>query len=118
MINGEPSVVTLELPWRNNEFSLSCIPAGEYECKRDTNRKTTGGLKIPVTYEVSKVPSRAGILFHIGNTSKDSRGCILVGSRFGELNFQPAILGSAEGFATMLKLLSGKDSFSLIIRWA
>ena len=117
VVDGEPKVVSLELPWRDNEFSLSCIPAGKYQCKRDTNRTTNGGLKIPVTYEVMSVPGRSGILFHIGNTTKDTQGCILVGSKFGELVGHSAILESKVGFDSFLQALGGKSLVNLEVRW-
>lgn len=115
---GEPLCLTLELPWRDNEFSLSCIPDGAYICRRDTNRKTSGGLLIPETYEVINVPQRSGILFHVGNVSLDTHGCILLGSKFGYIDSNPAILSSREAFELFIKTLKGVLKFQLEIRWA
>jgi hypothetical protein len=42
-------------------------------------------LEIPFTVEVGNVPGRSGILFHVGNSSADTQGCILVGLRWGNV---------------------------------
>lgn len=114
---GEPLCLTLELPWRNNEAQLSCIPDGDYVCRRDTNRKTSGGLLIPETYEVVNVPQRSGILFHVGNVSLDTHGCILLGSKFGYIDSNAAVLQSREAFELFIKTLKGVLKFQLEIRW-
>ncbi len=39
LINNIPLVLTLELPWRDNQRNISCIPAGSYTCRqRISNR--------------------------------------------------------------------------------
>lgn len=118
VLNGEPLVVTLELPWAQNRPRVSCIPEGRYECQKVWNRSTIGGLKIPETFEVKLVPERSGILFHVGNVAKDSNGCILVGSKFGELNKAPAVLESREAFIRFCMALKAADSFSMDVLWA
>lgn len=115
LVGGEPIIVTLELPWRDNEPKLSCIPTGVYTCKRDTNRKTTGGLRIPVTYEVAGVPNRNGILFHVGNTTKDTHGCIITGSSFGYISDEPAVLDSKLAFNKWLNIMDDVPTFELTV---
>ena len=111
--NDEPLLVTLELPWNENAHNISCIPCGEYNCMKTVNRVTNGGSKIPVTYAVSDVEGRSGILFHVGNSAaKDSSGCVLVGEHFGE-DYQ--IRQSTTGFQRFLQYLQGADFFPLSI---
>lgn len=74
---GRPIAVTLELAWRDNERSVSCIPLGVYRCRR-VNSPTHGD-----TFEVLDVDGRSAILFHVGNKADDSRGCILLGAAMG-----------------------------------
>jgi hypothetical protein len=65
---------TLEEPWRNNQRSISCIPAGEYPV-----RLTLSNRFKMVTPELLNVPDRTAIRIHPGNTEADTEGCILVG---------------------------------------
>ena len=72
--------VTLEEEDRGNQRNISAIPPGAYVCRR--SRYHAGGYD---TYEVTDVPGRSRILFHIGNTEEDTAGCILLGERLGVL---------------------------------
>ena len=76
-LNGESFCDTLELPYRDNQRSISCIPAGQYKVRlryaeESASRKYTHLL-------VQDVPNRSYILFHRGNKPSHTRGCILVG---------------------------------------
>ena len=76
-INGESFCDTLELPYINNERSISCIPAGRYKVRLRTARESETRDYLHLL--VQDVPDRDWILFHRGNTTKDTRGCVLVG---------------------------------------
>lgn len=76
-LNGERFCDTLELPYINNEKSISCIPAGEYRVRLRTARESATRNYLHML--VQDVPNRDYILFHRGNSAKDTRGCILVG---------------------------------------
>tara|TARA_R100001530_G_scaffold76197_1_gene53497 strand:+ start:2139 stop:2621 length:483 start_codon:yes stop_codon:yes gene_type:complete len=76
-LNGERFCDTLELPFRDNQRSVSCIPTGEYRARLRLPRESA--TRDYVHLLVQDVPSRDYILFHRGNSSKDTRGCILVG---------------------------------------
>lgn len=110
-------MTTLELPWKENQRRISCIPEGGYLCKLAKGRKTSGGLYISLTYEVLNIPNRDGVLFHVGNTTRDSEGCILIGEKFGTLTNRPAILESRGGFQKLLGLLLNVKEFPLSIQW-
>lgn len=88
---------TLELPDKQNQRSISCIPEGEYlvtysppVLKDDPNTPVNeSGGRIPRDYEhyiVHNVENRSGILIHRGRTPEWSKGCITVGGRFGNFN--------------------------------
>ena len=87
---------TIELPWRNNTRSISCIPAGEYKVELRQSPKY-GQI-----YHVKEVPNRSYILIHAGNFAGDTKmgyrtnvnGCILLGQRQGLLWGQWAVLNS------------------------
>jgi hypothetical protein len=88
--------MTLELPWRNNQSNISCIPPGDYDVKIRISSK------FGKTYWVSNVPNRSYVLIHSGNYAGDVskgfkthvEGCILLGKTFGFLGGQRAILNS------------------------
>lgn len=81
-LNGEFVSYTLELAWNNNEKSISCVPRGVYDCKvrlaKDSASRNYDHLIL------EDVPNRSYILFHRGNSSKDSKGCILTGMMKGD----------------------------------
>jgi len=87
---------TLELPWKNNQRNISCIPSGTY------NVKIRLSSKYGQVYWVSDVPDRSFILIHSGNWAGDTskgykthvNGCILLGKQRGLLNKQLAVLNS------------------------
>ena len=77
-INGESFCDTLENPYINNERNISCIPKGQYEVRLRYPRESATRDYLHLL--VQDVPNRDWILFHIGNTAKDTSGCILVGN--------------------------------------
>jgi len=111
IMRGEfvPFATTLELRWRNNIKENSCIPAGIYECRRIKSPK------FGWTFEVTGVPNRENILFHWGNTIKDTLGCIIVGEQFGVLGGLTAVLASKKGFKEFMRRLRLYDTFQLEI---
>ena len=104
-----PFAVTLELPWKQNESWVSCIPPGRYLCKR------VKSPKFGETFEVTGVQGRANILFHAGNTIADTAGCILVAEQFGGTDLAPIIAGSKRGYGEFMAKQAGIDTFELEI---
>jgi len=76
-INGELICDTLENPWQDNQRNISCIPEGEYPVRLRLARESASRDYLHLL--VQEVPNRDWILFHRGNTAKDTSGCILVG---------------------------------------
>ena len=76
-LNGEWLCDTLELPYKDNQRSISSIPAGKYKVRLRTARESATRDYLHLL--VQDVPNRDYILVHIGNKSSDSRGCVLVG---------------------------------------
>jgi len=62
---------TIELPWRNNERGISCIPEGKYLLKKRYSNKFKWHL------EVCGVQNRSLILLHPANNALlELNGCI------------------------------------------
>ena len=76
-LNGEPMCDTLENPWLDNQRNISCIPDGQYNVRLRLARESATRDYLHLL--VQEVPERNYILFHIGNSAKDTQGCILVG---------------------------------------
>lgn len=62
---------TIELPWKDNQHGISCIPLGKYELKKRYSPKFKWHLI------VENVPKRDMILIHPANDAiKELKGCI------------------------------------------
>ena len=111
LLDGEvPFALTLEPPWKDNQPNVSCIPNRGYICKR------VNSPKFGDTFEVMNVAGRSHILFHKGNYTKDTLGCILVGEQFESLSHQTcAIASSSKGFKEFKSRVLGLDLFELAI---
>jgi hypothetical protein len=90
--------------------SQTPIPYGVYKCKWTYSPKYQRNM-----WELQNVPGFAGIRIHVGNTSKDTEGCIL----FGEFinNDCTGILQSRAAVAEFEKLTAelGNPDFELEI---
>ena len=107
---GVPFALTLERPWLDNQWSVSCIPTGTYTAKRHISPK------FGETFLLQDVPGRSEILLHKGNIDDDSHGCILVGEQFNNVRGEDGITASKEGFAEFMATVRGYDEITLIVR--
>ena len=99
----------LELPDRDNQNSISRIPKGRYKCV----------LRYSVTYNwhyhVLDVEGRTLILIHFGNYYLDTRGCLIVGNDFTDINNDGYrdVTSSKKTLKRMLSIVP--DEFELLI---
>lgn len=96
---------TLERPWLDNQFSVSCIPEGEYIVERDHYGRFQ-------YYRLKGTEPRTSIEMHGGVYPHHSEGCILLGQRHNE-NFD--LVGSDDALIEFLQE-QGEESFILNIR--
>lgn len=110
-VDGEAFCVTLELPDRDNQRLISCIPEGQYSCQRYRS------AKYPDTFQVHGVPNRSSILFHAGNTTDDTKGCILLAQYFGKVRNpeRRAVLNSGSTFKSFMERVGNIQEFTLTI---
>ena len=106
-IDGKVFCVTLELPYRDNEKFISCIPTGKYTCKKITTEKHG------TTFIVTGVPNRTAILFHKGNTVDDVNGCIILAQYWGKLEGDRAVLNSGNTFDAFMRKMRLVGEFDL-----
>lgn len=109
LIEGSAFCVTLEQPYRDNRKNISCVPCGNYTCKRVDSPKYGN------TFEVMNVPNRSHILFHSGNLVRHTKGCILLARKFGVLEKHRAILNSGSTVKEFLSILEGVEKFDFEI---
>lgn len=100
---------TIELPWKDNDPQVSCIPEGSYQVIPHNS------LNHPNTWEIIGVPNRSSILIHNGNTEQSTLGCVCVGDSISTLNGLPAVLNSNKTLDMLRGVLP--DSFLLTIIW-
>ena len=102
---------TIELPWKNNETKVSCIPEGKYFIKKRYSNKFKWHL------EVLEVTNRNLILFHPANNAlQELKGCI---APVTKLSGPGLGLMSRKAFAKLkdlvYRVLESKESVELII---
>ncbi len=106
-----------ELPWRDNQKSISCIPTGEYECLWTYSPRFRRFM-----YVVTNVTGRDGIRFHVANFMGDAskgllcqlNGCIALGEKLGSMGGQKGVFLSTPAIRRFEQYLD-KEPFKLVI---
>lgn len=105
---GDP-IYTNNLLCYTLESSDFYIAEGSYRCEPHQ------GTKHKDTWIVENVPGKSGIVFHVGNTASDTRGCILPGSTLGMLGGKRAVLGSRLALNKLRDYIGITNGFDLTI---
>jgi hypothetical protein len=103
---------TMELPWKDNQRSISCIPEGTYRVISQPPKADR-----PYSYfRLPNVPGRSGILIHKISYVSGLKGCIGVGKEFKDINNDgvPDIIRSGEALQELIDTLP--TEFELLIR--
>ncbi len=104
---------TLELSYNNNAPGKSCVPAGMYV----VNRKTS--YRHGSCFELQNVLGRSNILIHKGNYNSDTKGCILIGNGFKDINqdFEVDVLNSKIAMNNLLRTLKTTTTIQIKNLW-
>jgi len=114
------TLLTGELPWRENRPSISCIPEGFYRVEWTWSPRFRRFM-----YLVDGVVGRSGIRKHSANLMGDAalgyksqlNGCIALGERLGWLDMQKAVLLSAPAVRRFEEAMNHRP-FILEVRYA
>jgi hypothetical protein len=103
---------TIELPWKNNKRSISCIPAGRYRLVKREHPKHGSQLLL------ANVPNREGILIHPANFAlRELQGCIAPVTKCtgeGQGNYSKVAFGRLEDLVQ--PVLEAEEAVWLVIR--
>lgn len=105
---------TIELPWRDNQSNISCIPAGEYPVVYRYSRK------FKHHYWIQEVVDRGWILAHngiwAGNTDEGykthSHGCVIMGKYHGRYQGQDCVFISKATLRAFVNFMN-REPFNL-----
>jgi hypothetical protein len=109
---GKTICNTIELPWKDNQLQVSCIPEGEYFLQKRYSSRFGWHL------EIMDVSNRSLILFHPANNAlTELRGCI---APVSQLSGFGSGLQSKKAFNKLKELvyseLDAKESVLLLIQ--
>ena len=106
---GDFTFKTLELPWKNNNRKVSCIPEGTYNCVKRYSSKYKDHIHI------LDVPGRDMILIHNANYVTQLLGCIAVGDAHVDIN-KDGLVDTTNSVATLKKIMAMlPDKFKITI---
>ena len=103
---------SIELPWRNNQRNISCIPEGTYNIRPRYSERFRNHLIL------ENVKDRSLILFHPANDAlKELRGCIAPVSNLIGLGKGTSSRNSMQKLVSLVhQALDRKESVKLIIK--
>jgi len=106
---GSFQCFTLELPDKDNQSSISCIPEGTY------NFHTRVSGKNGFVIELEDVEDRTYIQVHAGNYISQIEGCILVGDSIKWLNQDdvPDVTNSKNTLKKLLNLVGDSGEIKI-----
>jgi Family of unknown function (DUF5675) len=110
--NGREEVYScksMELPWLDNQTDISCIPTGKYDVVKHVSPK------FGECFWIKDVHGREQILIHKGNYNRDTKGCILPGRSFADIDNDGSadVTNSGNTLRDLMRLLP--DNFKITI---
>lgn len=107
---------TIELPWKDNQRNISCIPEGTYIVKPFRTERSS---YYPNIWQVCDVIGRDDIQIHVANVCSELKGCIAMGLSSGYMFEQDknvkAVTSSAMAMNEMKNVIDYSKPFKLKI---
>lgn len=105
--DDRPLFATLELPWKDNQKDISCVPAGTYHVAITFSNHFQKDV-----FLLSGVPNRDNVEIHVGNTVKDILGCIIVGMEYSMSDY--AIVNSKIAFTNLMNIMPSEFDLTIV----
>lgn len=104
---------TLELPYKYNQRRVSCINQGVYIIRRHYS------IRHGNCFALLNVQGRDNILIHTGNFNKDTKGCILIGHGYKDLDNdnEKDLLNSKVALNNLLRTMVPQTTITIINQW-
>jgi len=105
---------TVEPPWKGNQLSKSCIPAGFYRAVLSVRHaELPSNYKV---YQVVNIPGRTVIQIHIANTPSELEGCIAPVTVFHNFKGEQGGSGSKNAFNKFMNVCAGDEKIGIWIK--
>jgi hypothetical protein len=108
---------TLELPWKDNQNSISCIPDGKYKARYRQAAESPSRDYDHI--HILDVPDRSYILVHSGNYNWHVKGCVLVGKKHADINGDGLldVTSSKDTMKKLMKSIPKHEQIDIVVRW-
>jgi hypothetical protein len=116
---------SMELPWKDNKPSISCVPAGTYDLQLyqsprygNSYHLVNEGLNVSITGENT---TRSHILIHPANCPSQLQGCIAPCKSYGILDinhngqYELAGLSSRKAYSELIEYIKENQITKLVI---
>lgn len=118
-----PLSLSFELPPKDNQANISCLPDGEFDAIRLSPRSSTlrasiskaWGSKRTDTFCLIGVPGREGAMFHPGVVLKHTHGCPIPATSVDATATEVNAKGSGAAFKKLMLCFEGRDRIRIKI---
>ncbi len=109
--SGEVFCHSLELPWKNNEPNISCLPLGDYVCKVTYSP----AFKKDLYLILEPFPHRDGFRIHAANRLTELRGCVAFGEKITQVDDSIFLATSAKWVTAVMEHFNNEPFLLQII---
>lgn len=114
-VEGE-NFSTIERPWKGNENNVSCIPEGNYVLQLRSSPVVQRTSGFEEGWEITNVPGRTYIMFHVANWMSDVNGCVGVGEEKRIVDNRLFVSDSRDSFERFMEILDLRNEWEILIK--